>query len=238
MTSGGSQQLRIWRRARRDGDTLMTACVKSGIPLAEARLWDAEDRANPPGPECFELLRTETTAPIGASPEKDDEMARPRKAPRVEEIRAPDYALAVRFYREDIKPAQSKVGEYAQEQSTAFKAIKKQAGIQPQAAKAAFKLDQMEEAKRDDWLRSFSGLLTSLKIFMPVDLADIAEGKGAAGQTVVPIGQRKPPKLATIPMSDGRDDDVAGNEPDAAVERPDLDGPTPDEDGEHQQAAE
>lgn len=56
MTGGGSNQLRIWRRARRDGDTLMTACVKSGIPLAEARLWDAEDRANPPGPECFELL--------------------------------------------------------------------------------------------------------------------------------------------------------------------------------------
>lgn len=36
--TGGSQQLRLFRIARRDGDTLMTACVKSGIPLAEARL--------------------------------------------------------------------------------------------------------------------------------------------------------------------------------------------------------
>lgn len=213
--TGGSQQLRIWRRARRDGDTLMTACVKSGIPLAEARLWDAEDRENPPPPEAFELLNT---PPSGPPMEKEEDMARPRKAPRVEEVRAPDYALAVRFYREDIKPAQSKVGEYAQEQSTAFKAIKKQAGIQPQAAKAAFRLDTMESAKRDDWLRSFNGLLKELGIFMPRDMVDQAEGKGAVGEEVVPAGERPRPKLVTIPTGPADDSDLNPEDPPAESE--------------------
>lgn len=234
---GGSVQLNRYLSARRQGRTMMTACVESGVSVDEARLWENDIAKDP------SILAAPATTPAPALPAQSQEnvdMAsrKPKEGQISGEVPKPDFDLAVKFYREDIKPAQAKVGEFAQEQSTAYKAIKKTAHVEPNAARAAFRLDQMEEAKRDDWLRSFSGLLTSLKIFMPVDLADIAEGKGAAGQTVVPIGQRKPPKLATIPMSDGRDDDVAGNEPDAAVERPDLDGPTPDEDGEHQQAAE
>lgn len=139
-------------------------------------------------------------------------MARPKKQAVVEEVHAPDYALAVRIYREDIKPAQSKVGEFAQEQSTAYKAIKKRAHIQPQAAKLAFKLDDMESAKRDDFLRSLNGLLKALNIFMPTDLVDAAEGKGATGDSVVPMGERRKPQLATVPMSDGVDVDLAGDD--------------------------
>jgi hypothetical protein len=123
-------------------------------------------------------------------------------------VHAPDFALAVRFYREDIKPAQAKVGEYAQEQSTAYKAIKKQAHIQPQAAKLAFKLDDMEESKRDDFLRSFNGLLKELKIFMPVDLIDVAQGKGTTSDAVVPTGQRGRPRLATVPNGPPGDQDL------------------------------
>lgn len=197
--TGGSQQQRLYRRARRDGVTMTSAAVQIGISIGEARLIEAEDAKNPPPPEAFELL---TTAPAsGAKPENDD-MARPKKQETVEEVGAPDFALAVRLYRQDIKPAQSKVGEYAQEQSTAFKRIKKEGNIQPQAAKAAFKLDEMEESKRDDWLRSFNGLLKELGIFMPVDLVDAAEGKGATGENVVPSGQRPRPKLATVPASE------------------------------------
>ena len=300
MTVGGSQQLRIWRRARRDGATLMTACAQSGIPLAEARLWDAEDRANPPGPECFELLGTApavepdpiaemlrrercelcadwrpqpdglgecwsgdrldgdmtkgpagwsratsgceawnpkdaiTTAPVGAPPEKEDDMARPKKQPQVEQVHAPDFALAVRIWREDIKPAQSKVGEFAQEQSTAYKEIKKRAYIQPQAAKLAFKLDGMEESKRDDFLRGLNGLLKTLNIFMPRDLVDAAEGAGAIGDGVIPAGERPRPKLVTIPAgpADGSDSDLAGENPEPETGAPEA------SDEEHPQAAE
>jgi len=129
-------------------------------------------------------------------------MGRPRKpkAEQVEQIHAPDFDLAVSLYRNDIKPAQAKVGEYAQEQSTAYKAIKKQANIQPQAAKLAFKLDGMEESKRDDFLRSLNGLLRRLNIFMPADLVDVAEGKGESAADVIPMGEQRKPQLATIGM--------------------------------------
>ena len=131
----------------------------------------------------------------------DTNVARGRKpkAEQVEQVIAPDFDLAVKIYHGDIKPAQSKVGEHAQEMSEAYKAIKKRANIQPQAAKLAFKLDQMEESKRDDFLRSFKGLMVRLGIFMPVDLVDAAEGKGSVNEEIVPTGQRSSPKLATLP---------------------------------------
>lgn len=53
---GGSQNLRLYRIARRDGSTIEEACELSGIGLTEARLHDADDAKNPPGPECFVLL--------------------------------------------------------------------------------------------------------------------------------------------------------------------------------------
>lgn len=134
------------------------------------------------------------------------------------EVPKPDFDLAVKLYREDIKPAQGKVGEFAQEMSTAYKAIKKQAHIQPAAAKLAFKLDDMEPSKRDDFLRSLNGLLKRLNIFMPADLVDVAEGKGSTSENVVPIGEGARPQLATIPQSDGVDADLADDEHPVAAE--------------------
>jgi hypothetical protein len=153
---------------------------------------------------------------VGSSPAKDatgattpqeDNMARSRRkaADEVVEIQKPDFELAKRIYFNDIKPAQSKVGEFAQEQSTAYKEIKKAAHIQPQAAKLAFKLVEMEESKRDDYLRSFSGLLTVFRIFMPRDMVDMAEGKN--GGNVVPIGTPERPQLATIGNTDDEQPD-------------------------------
>lgn len=135
-----------------------------------------------------------------ASPSAGDmNMARrSRKADQVEQVIAPDFSLAVKIWRGDIKPAMSRVGEHSQEMSTAYKEIKKRANIQPQAARLAFRLDGMEESKRDDFLRSLKGLLVELKIFMPTDLVDAAEGKGGANAEVIPTGERAAPKLATI----------------------------------------
>lgn len=109
-----------------------------------------------------------------------------------------DFTRAVQIYRQDILPAQSKVGEFAQEQSTAFKAIKKQCGIQPQAARTAFRLADMEDAKRDDWMRCFIGLCHELKIpLQSNDLVDRAEE-----------ASRPKPVLATFAPSDGSETDL------------------------------
>ena len=58
--TGGSQQLRLYRRAR-DIEKLGTeaAAERAGIGLGEARLHDAEDAKNPPTPEAYKLLSRE-----------------------------------------------------------------------------------------------------------------------------------------------------------------------------------
>lgn len=68
MTAGGSQQLRIFRRAIREGATIEDAAARAGIGLAEARLHAADDDKNPPPPEAYELLST-TESPGTAAPE-------------------------------------------------------------------------------------------------------------------------------------------------------------------------
>lgn len=57
--TGGSQQLRIFRRAIRDGETIEVAADRAGIGLAEAKLTAAEDAKNPPPEEAYALLNTE-----------------------------------------------------------------------------------------------------------------------------------------------------------------------------------
>lgn len=56
MVKGGSQQLRRYRIARRDGATREEACGVSGISIGEAKSWDEDDARNPPSEECYVLL--------------------------------------------------------------------------------------------------------------------------------------------------------------------------------------
>jgi hypothetical protein len=221
----GSLQLQRYASARRNGRSMMNAAIEAGIGIGEARLIEndevraaaAEDRAPFATIGLFDPVgRTPSPpqpipAPEPALQPKEDDMARPKKSdtPINGEVPKPDFELAAKIYREDIRPAMSGVGEHAQEMSTAYKEIKKRAHIQPQAARLAFRLVDMEEAKRDDFLRSFNGLLKELKIFMPADLVDAAEGKGTIGETVVPIGTSTKPKLATIPPAVEGDADLA-----------------------------
>jgi hypothetical protein len=202
--SEGSAQLRLYLRRRRAGCPTEQAAAEAGFSIAEARLTDAEEAKGL-------LAHIDTTEPAPAVSGNHEEPAMARRsraarAPQVEQVHKPDFDLARRIYFNDIKPAQGKVGEHAQEMSTAYKEIKKAAYIQPQAAKLAFKLVEMEESKRDDYLRSLRGLLTVFRIFIPADLVDQAEGKQTDGN-VIPIGEASRPSLATIPADDS---DLAG----------------------------
>lgn len=117
------------------------------------------------------------------------------------EVKTKDFALAKKLFQQDIAPAVSKAGEAMQEASTGYKAIKKQAHIQPQAAKLAFKLAEMEEAKRDDFLRCLGGLLKEFGIELdPKDMVDQMQGGDGYA--------RPKPQLVTIPTSDGSETDL------------------------------
>ncbi|MCW1985573.1 UNVERIFIED_ORG: hypothetical protein M2348_001305 [Sphingomonas sp. R1F5B] len=130
-------------------------------------------------------------------------MARPKKNDdSASEVKAMDFDKAVTLYRQDIKPAISKVGEHAQEVSTAYKHIKKHCGIPPAIARFCFKLAEEEDTKRDVQLRALSGLLSKLGIgIIAADLVDQAQG--SAGTAVVPTAAPKPrPNLVVVPPAD------------------------------------
>ena len=121
------------------------------------------------------------------------------------EIKPKDFAQAVKLYRNDIRPAAGRVGENAQEMSTAYKTIKKQCNIQPGMAKFAFKMSETEEAKRDDQLRCLHGLFKELGIqFPPRDMVD-------AMQDTQDGYARPKPQLVTIPTGPDGDGDLAGD---------------------------
>jgi len=142
--------------------------------------------------------------------------ARKSKDDDTGEVKAKDFALAKKLYHGDIKPAVSKVGEAMQEASTAFKSIKKQANIQPAAAKLAFKLAEMEDAKRDDFLRCLGGLLAEFNIdIKPTDMVDLMQ----SGDDYA----RPKPDLSLVTLSDGEETDLA----DAAGD--DFDEASPEE---------
>lgn len=113
------------------------------------------------------------------------------------EIPTPDFERAAKILKRDVRTAEEKVGEHAQTMSTAFKAIGKECNVNTAAAKQVFKLSKMSDEKRDDFLRSFSGMLTAFNIGITQDLVDQAEGQPASAP-IIPIVDRAPPQLATV----------------------------------------
>lgn len=198
--TGGSQQLRQFRRAVRDGSSLEAAAEQAGISLGEARLTVAEDLKSPPSAEAFEPIAPTT---------KDDTMTRTARKPKDDDtglIKPKDFAQAKRLYLNDIKPAGSRQGEAMKDATDGYKAIKKGCNIQSTAARSAFRLVEMEDAKRDDWLRGFVGLLAEFNIpLQSNDLVDQAEKAPPAK-----------PRLVTVPAGDhpADDSDLAGGDGD------------------------
>ncbi|MGJ0236964.1 hypothetical protein ACQEPB_00385 [Novosphingobium fluoreni] len=159
------------------------------------------------------------TARAAALTQENDDMARQRTARALKdddsgEIKAMDFAQAKKLYLDDIKPAQSEASSQAQTVGEAFKVIKKGCHIQPQSAKAAFKAFEMEDARRDDHLRGFAGMLNELMgrdvlTFHSNDLVDQAQAASAREPA------RPKPKLVTLPDHPKDDSDLAdaGDEP-------------------------
>lgn len=114
-----------------------------------------------------------------------------------------DFELARKLYFSDIKPAISRSAEHAQEASTAYKAIKKQANIDMAAAKLAFKVVEMEEGAQQHFLRSLVGMFEIMNIALEADLIDVMQGHNSGAQ-VIPLRQ---PEASPLPTFAGEGDD-------------------------------
>lgn len=188
--SGGSQQLRIYRRARRDGATMATACVLSGISMAEARLHDASDAENPPPPEAYELLTPSDAHPArpAGTPAKETPMARADRDQEVQEVHAPDFQKMKSIFLNDIDPSVEKNAKSRGDLSAAWKAIEEDCHCNKRAAKLLHRLHGESEETRDDFLRTLYGGMQALGIGISQDLVDRMTGGEAPTMPVAPVG--------------------------------------------------
>lgn len=130
-----------------------------------------------------------------------------RKKDDAQELKPMDFDHAIELYKGDIKPNREKIGELAQENSTAFKSIKKNCHIQRKSMNDAIAIHEMEESKRHDYWRGLNGVLKTLGTDLGGnDLVDQAEGKAAkpkARPNLVAVSTAPPP------VSDGTETDLA-----------------------------
>jgi hypothetical protein len=120
--TGGSQQLRLFRRAIRDGATLEEACAATGniISETEGRIYLAADAANPPPPEAFELLYDPTQKETTMAKEDGNEVGKVNG-----EYAAPDAKAAFKHHREHIAPKLTQIDTLRGECSEPWQHIKK-----------------------------------------------------------------------------------------------------------------
>jgi hypothetical protein len=203
----GSQQLRIFRRAIWSGATLEEACAATGniINEAEGKIYLAADAKNPPGPECFELIPA--ALPDAANPK---EMTMADNEENGGAYKRPDAAKAIEIYDKQIAPKLTQINTLKGDLSDPWGDLKEHARISKKDFGYVQGLfDEEDDAKRDHRLLSLSELLRARGLTIPRDLVTIAEGN--AGGSVIPMGDRKRPQLATLPLnpSDGTETDLA-----------------------------
>jgi hypothetical protein len=181
-----SRQQDSYLTSRATGADMEAAAFEAGIPIAEARLIEADiKRGDLIIPAAGKAASSEG-APVMAEAEQDSV-----------EVKKPDFEKAVRIFRGDIKPAIEAAGEKAQEASTAYKAIKNDCHVNTRAAKFVFQLAGESEEKRNDVLRSVRGLLNAMEIGITDDLVSDAEGEDT-NDTIVPTASPERPELVTV----------------------------------------
>ena len=213
--SHGSQQLRIFRRAIREGATLEEACEATGpggINLDEGRIHLARDQRNPPPPEAYDLIE----APAAKEPAMAA-AAKQNEPDNGGEYKRPDAAKAFDVYDKQIKPKLTKIDTARGECSQPWQDIKEHAHFPRQVMNFIIALENIDDdAKRDHFLLALSSGLQERQLFLPRDLVTMANGED--GGNVIPMGERQRPQLATLagdpnlPMgvpSDGSETDLA-----------------------------
>lgn len=186
--SGGSLQLRMFRRSIAEGKSLTFACQISGITPSEGQLILDDDAANPPSPECFELI---------GSARKDDDMARTakKKDDEVELIKTPDFKRAIKVITNDVEPQDERNAKARGEMSAAWKIVEDECHVNKAAAKDFRKIRNMSDELRDDYLRSLYGLMSEDGIGISSDLVD---AMGDSDAPSMPVTKRRPVELATL----------------------------------------
>lgn len=214
---GGSQQLRLFRRAIRDGTSLFAAAELAGMSPMEAKLHFEADVRDPPPAEAFELLYDPSSTAA-----KEADMGRPRRMARepetgdddgtgggvTGEYKRPDAKKAIKIYREEIAGRKAHMAEIRGDLSDPFKRIKDDCKFPRTVLDFLMKVDDLEEAKRDHWLLALNLGLKELKLTLPRDIVTLAEGED--GGEVVPTGDVRPrPNLVAV----GDEDDFDGPPP-------------------------
>lgn len=165
-----SAELARYLQARADGAGMMSACVRSGISLSEARLVE------------LDISKGELALP---EPSKEEPiMARKAKTESEEaivaEILKPDFERAIRVLNHDVKPAEENNASSRGDLSAAWKIIEDECHCNKAATKVFNKLLTMSDEKRDDYLRTLYGLMQTAHIGISSDLVDRMQADGEA----------------------------------------------------------
>lgn len=129
-------------------------------------------------------------------------MARSNKSPAENtgvvngELPKPDFERAIRVMSNDLNPLTERGAKLRGEQSAGWKVIENDCHCNKKAAKVFHNLMRMDQELRDDWFRTFRGLLEAGGIGITPDMVDMAEGDDAS--PIIPIVEAGRPQLATM----------------------------------------
>ena len=111
-----------------------------------------------------------------------------------------DFARIKRIYQNDLACAKSNHAASAQEMSTAYKEIQRECHVMGGAAKAAFTIYEMEDHRRDDYLRGMFGILKEMGATFTPELVDQAQEFGIPA-AIIPDAAPPKPRLVTVPAT-------------------------------------
>jgi hypothetical protein len=220
VSVGGSQQLRLFRRAIREGATLEQACAATGniIGIEEGKIYLAADARNPPPEEAYALLYDPDAKAAASQSTKEMPMATAAKEEGENggEYKRPDAAKAFDIYHKQIKPKLTKIDTARGELSQPWQDIKEHAHFPRPVMNFIISLGNIDDdAKRDHYLLALRDGLRHEKMFLPRDLVTMADGDD--GEDLVDTEDRPGLRLVGIdddeeaqPPSD--DSDLADDE--------------------------
>lgn len=113
---------------------------------------------------------------------------------QVSEYRRPNTEQAFKIYDHEIKPKKAVIAEKRGDLSDPYSRINDDCNFPRKVLDFVVSLEDMEGHKRDHNLLALSEALQHRRLFLPRDLATIADGTD--GGPVIPNAERQRPKLA------------------------------------------